>query len=231
MQAIEHQGETLTYLTVEPDDYRPETPYPLVILMHGFGSNMGDLASLAPAINRTGYVYAFPNAPIRMEMGFGAEGYAWTSLSGGDRTRLAALAEKKLSGFFEEVLNPAGVGPRSAVLGGFSQGGMMAYRLGLESPHAFKGLAILSSRLDGDEHIPDKKGEGPEQSIFISHGTQDTMIPVEDGRRARSLLTARGYAPEYREYEMGHEISAEVLADFREWLHRVLPPATLQQGN
>lgn len=216
---------------MEPDDYRPELQYPLVVLLHGFGSHMSDLASLAPAINRTGYVYAFPNAPIRMEMGFGAEGYAWTSLSEKDRGALAAQAEEKLSVFFEEVFSLFSIDPGRVVLGGFSQGGMMTYQIGLGSPHIFSGLAILSSTLREKDQVTRQMGEGPKQSIFISHGTRDTMIAVEDGRRACRLLTAQGYTPEYREYEMGHEVSADVLADLREWLHRVLPPATPRQDN
>ena len=67
-----HEGPGLTYLTVLPDDYDPEASYPLVIMLHGFGANMHDLAGLAPAINPTGYVYACPNAPIPFNLGLGA---------------------------------------------------------------------------------------------------------------------------------------------------------------
>jgi predicted esterase len=54
----------------------------------------------------------------------------------------------------------------------------------------------------------------------------DTMIAVEAGRQAREFLTDNGYEPEYCEYEMAHQITAEVLADLTIWLHGVLPPAT-----
>ena len=228
MRAIEHRGESLTYMTVEPDNYQPDTPYPLIILMHGFGSHMGDLAGLAPAISQTDYVYAFPNAPIHMEMGFGAEGYAWTSLSEGDRAKLAKLSEIKLNGFFKEVFHLYHIEPGTVVLGGFSQGGMMAYRVGMARPRTFKGLAILSSILREDDQLLGCVDSEAGQSIFISHGTQDTIISVEDGRKSASLLEARGYTPEYREYEIGHEISTEVLSDLRRWLSRILPSDTPQ---
>ena len=51
------------------------------------------------------------------------------------------------------------------------------------------------------------------------------MISVEDGRRSRAFLDERGYAPEYHEYPMGHEISPDEIADLTQWLHSVLPPA------
>ena len=64
---------------MEPDGYRAGRPYPLVILMHGYGSNMSDLVPLVPMISRAGYLFAFPNAPIRMDFGLGMVGYAWSA--------------------------------------------------------------------------------------------------------------------------------------------------------
>ena len=78
MKAAQHQGRSLLYLTVEPDDYDASLQYPLFILLHGFGANMQDLASLAPAINREGYVYACPQAPLSFQIMPGMVGYGWT---------------------------------------------------------------------------------------------------------------------------------------------------------
>ena len=58
MQARRCQGRTLAYLMVEPDGYTAEVDYPLVVLLHGFGASMDDLAGLCPAIDRGGYLYA-----------------------------------------------------------------------------------------------------------------------------------------------------------------------------
>ena len=54
MQGETHQGKGLKYITVLPDDYNPEISYPLLIMLHGFGANMQDLAGLAPVINSRG---------------------------------------------------------------------------------------------------------------------------------------------------------------------------------
>ena len=69
MEAQQHQGKTLPYITVHPEGYQKGVTYPMVILLHGYGANMADLAGLAPAIHQTGYVYACPNAPVPVPIG------------------------------------------------------------------------------------------------------------------------------------------------------------------
>ena len=78
LQAREIEGNSLRYLFVEPDGYDKSLEYPTIVLLHGFGASMSDLVGLAPAIDRAGYVYVFPNAPIPMQIGMGMTGYAWT---------------------------------------------------------------------------------------------------------------------------------------------------------
>ena len=78
MDIEEHQGSQLKYLIVHPDNYDPNVKYPLIIMLHGFGANMQDLAGIAPILNATGYVYSFPNAPEEMDLAPGMVGYSWT---------------------------------------------------------------------------------------------------------------------------------------------------------
>ena len=54
MRSEINEGSGLQYITIVPDEYTPESTYPLVIMLHGFGANMQDLAGLAPSINATG---------------------------------------------------------------------------------------------------------------------------------------------------------------------------------
>ena len=65
-----------------PDNFDSSHQYGMIVLMHGFGSHMGDLAGLAPLINETDYIYVCPNAPIGMNIGFGQQGYAWFPAGG-----------------------------------------------------------------------------------------------------------------------------------------------------
>ena len=100
----------------------------------------------------------------------------------------------------------------------------MTYRCGLTRPDLFAGLLILSSRLPTDAAISDNLPEDRNQPIFVAHGTSDMMISVNDARRSREFLESEGYAPEYHEYVMGHEINQAVIDDLVVWLGNVLPP-------
>ncbi len=224
MQSEVRQGAGLKYLTVLPDGYDPEARYPLVVMLHGFGANMADLAGLAPAINPTGYVYACPNAPISFNLGFGQTGYAWMSPRGQSTPEEIASAERLLGEFFDEVLQEFQVAPERAVLLGFSQGGGMTYRCGLQRREQFAGLAALSATFPDPGELEARLPGGRAQAIFIAHGRSDSMVPHDSAVRARRFLEEAGYTPEYHEYDMAHEIRPEVIDDLTSWLAAALPP-------
>ena len=228
MEAVEHQGKSLTYLTVHPDNYRSDAHYPLIILLHGFGANMNDLAGLTPAIDREGYAYACPNAPVAFDIGPGMVGYGWGAIGGQGNPEEPGRIEEMLQTFFEEVMEQYQISPGQAILGGFSQGAGMTYRCGLGRPDLFAGLVALSgSRADWDE-LKDRLPPQRTQPIFIAHGAEDPVSPVERARKAREFLEAEGYSPQYKEYGMGHEITPEVMNDLVPWIHEVLPPLPLE---
>ena len=227
MQAREIEGNSLAYILVEPDDYDANEEYPVVALLHGFGASMSDLVGLAPAIERSGYVYLFPNAPIRMQIGIGMTGYAWTPPGESSGEDAASRAEELLVGFFDEAMERHGLSEGDIVMGGFSQGGMMTYRFGLRRPEMFAGLAILSGRVPSPLALADNLPDRRDQPIFVAHGTADAVIDVSAAREAKGFLESEGYSPRYREYDMAHEINQEVMTDLSRWLRDVMPPIKL----
>ena len=225
MQAREIEGNSLAYILVEPDDFDEDQEYPAVVLLHGFGASMRDLVGLAPGIDQSGYLYLFPNAPIRMQFEYGMTGYAWTPSGGQPGGEEAATrAEELLAGFFDEAMERHGITEGGMVMGGFSQGGMMTYRFGLRRPDMFAGLVILSGRVTSPEILADNLPEHRDQPIFVAHGTQDAVTGVEAARESKEFLITQGYSPQYREYNMAHEISQDVMSDLVPWLHNVMPP-------
>lgn len=229
MKSEQHQGQHLNYITITPDDYRPTAAYPLVIMLHGFGANRGDLAGLAPAIADRGYVYACPNAPFPFDFGGGQIGYGWMP-----RQNAAAPAEVEqarqhsetlLDGFFAEVFDQLHPPPGQAALLGFSQGGTMTYRCGLDRPYTFAALIALSAAVFDPAILkPCLPANDRAQPLFIAHGTADQQIDIATARATRAFLEAEGYQPHYREYPMGHEIPPAVLQDLVPWLTAILPP-------
>ena len=222
VESVQRQGESLVYLAVLPDNYEPEKSYPAVVLLHGFGSNMNDLKGLCPAIERERYIYLCPNAPIPVQIGPGKVGYAWTP-TGPDRTpEDDEKAEDMLNAFLEGAVAELHLDAERMVLGGFSQGGMMTYTLGLTNPGTFRGLFALSSRVSDAEDLRERLPMDRDQAIFVAHGTSDSMISVEDARRTVQFLKDEGYRPDYKEYAMGHEINQDVLDDLVIWVHDVM---------
>lgn len=230
MQVNQLQGKTLNYIAIEPDGYDSARRYPMIILLHGFGAHMGDLASLAPVIDPEGYVYIFPNAPIPFEIGPGATGYGWTyprripqELRRADDVDSVV---DRLAAMVDEVTEHYATTPGEIILGGFSQGGMMTYRYGLPNPDKFKGLVALSAVAPDEDTMREKLPADRSQPIFVAHGTSDMVIEVQMARDTCEFLKTEGYAPTYHEYSMAHEISQQTLTDLAEWIKQTLPPAS-----
>ena len=207
MEIQQHSSGGLDYLAILPDGYRPDEAYPLVVLLHGFGAHMGDLASLAPALGRRGYVYVAPNGPLKVRIAPNQVGYAWTPPGGAGAEEYAWRSEELLAPLFDEVLERYGVPPGQAVLLGFSQGGGMTYRCGLGRPEVFAGLVALSSVLPDLDVLRERLPSERTQQVFIAHGLLDDLVTVDQAQQAREFLEEAGYHPAYREYPMAHEIS------------------------
>ena len=222
MKIEENNSDDLNFLIAYPDSYSESTRYPLIVMLHGYGAHMGDLASLAPEIHPSGYIYAFPNAPLRVEFGGGAWGYSW--LPSGESLSIAdiQLAEELILSFVTEVAQRFDLQDRQILLAGFSQGGRVTYSIGLSNPETFAGLAVLSSGISDPESLRTRLPVQRNQQIFIAHGIEDN---IERGRRSKDFLVEEGYSPSYHEYNMGHEITSDVIQDLTEWLLGVLPPA------
>ena len=207
MKTEQHDGRSLPFLTVMPVDYDSSVSYPLVIMLHGFGAHMGDLAGLAPAIEDKGYVYACPNAPLEFDFGGGYRGYGWMPRQNvASREEVESARESSealLLDCFDEIFEKLNTTPGKVALLGFSQGGAMTYRCGMDKPDVFAGLVALSAAVFDPELLRAKLPEGRSQPIFVAHGTGDMQIAVETARATRTFLEAEGYAPEYREYNMG----------------------------
>ena len=224
MKTEQHQGEHLTYLTILPDNHDARVSYPLVIMLHGFGANMQDLASLAPAIEQQGYVYACPNAPLRLDLGQGQLGYGWMPPRGEATPEDILQAEVLLAGFFDEVFEQLKIALGQSLLLGFSQGGGMTYRCGLSRPDTFAGLVALSASLPDPEVLKERLPLQRKQPIFVAQGRLDPLVSMESARATREFLEGEHYQPDYHEYDMGHEIPMQVLEDLIPWMVRVLPP-------
>jgi phospholipase/carboxylesterase len=213
-----HKGKHLRYLAIWPDDYNPEATYPLVVMLHGFGASMFDLVFLAPAIGTAEHIYLCPNAPLPFNMGLGRVGFGWTPPRDQVTPADVQKAEALLLGFFDEMFRELNVTPGQAILLGFC---------GLSHPETFCGLVALSASVLDHEALWEKLPSQRNQPIFAAHGRFDVPDSLERARATQEFLKREGYHPDYREYNMGHEIPAVLLRDLAPWVSKVLPPVSV----
>ncbi|MCY4576111.1 MAG: alpha/beta hydrolase-fold protein [Chloroflexi bacterium] len=230
MEGTANKGSALDYVSITPTDYEESRAYPVIILVHGFGASMYDLAGLAPGIHQTGYVYLCPNGTVPLDIGGGQIGFGWTTPDGFNDPEEAKNTEEAFDAFMEEVREPYGLEPGNMLIIGFSQGGGLAYRYGLPRPDVFAGIGALSASIHDMEQLATQLPDERTQPIFVGHGDQDQVVPIDRGRSANTQLEQWGYGDLiYNEYGgAGHEITPTELRDLSQWAVRVLPPADPQ---
>ena len=210
---------------------RPEL---CVVLCHGYGAPGGDLVPLGPELLRrhpalAGRVrFIFPEAPLSMGPGYG-DARAWWHL---DLERMAALqrgepgdfsklkaetpeglpkARRLLIALIDELSRQMGVPLSRILLGGFSQGAMLATDVSLRLEEAPAGLAVLSGTLiceqDWVKRAPTRKG----LRVLQSHGRQDPILPFEVAQSLRELLVHAGLEVEFIPFDGPHTIAGEAL--------------------
>jgi phospholipase/carboxylesterase len=177
--------------------------------LHGWGANAQDLASLVPLLNLPNYHFLFPDAPFAHPQVSG--GKMWYDLAREDYKGLA-ISQELLTNWLRSLERTIGIPFESTIVSGFSQGGAMTLDVGLGLPLA--GLISMSGYL----HQTPQEVEPPLPSVLIVHGKQDTVVPLSAARRVRDYLLRLGAPMQYKEFDMGHEISAEVLEVVREFI-------------
>ncbi|MBD2015460.1 alpha/beta hydrolase [Microcoleus sp. FACHB-53] len=186
-----------------------QTPTGLIVILHGWGANAQDLASLVPMLNLPNYHFLLPNAPFSHPQVAG--GKMWYDLAREDYKGLT-LSQELLEEWLKSLESRTGVPLESTILSGFSQGGAMTLDVGLMLP--LGGLICMSGYL----HRTPQDIEPPLPSVLIVHGRQDTVVPITAAQRVRDYLLSLGAPMQYKEFEMGHEIRPDVMEILREFI-------------
>jgi phospholipase/carboxylesterase len=212
----------LVYVVRPASAGRP--PHPAIVLLHGLGSSEGDMHLMAQALQPEFYAVSV-RAPIPAAWG----GYMWYDLDEGPGLGGPSIGAtlETLGEFISGLADHFPVDPRRVYLGGFSQGAAMAGAAALLFPDLVMGAIMISGYLPppGERHSY-PPGSGAGRPFFQAHGTRDEVVPVLYARQTRDFLRAIGADLSYHEYPIGHEVSAEELADLQGWMSAVLATAT-----
>lgn len=196
---------SLEYRVREPDG----EPHGALVLLHGRGADEHDLFPLLDMLDpRRKLLGVTPRGPLALPPG-GAHWYRVMQVGYPDPSTFWPTYEA-LTSWFDAFLGSRGIAHERVVLGGFSQGGVMSYALGLGKgrprPAALVPFSCFIPTVEGFELDLSDVTDYP---VAIGHGTHDPVIEVAWGRRAKEQLEAAGVAVRYRESPMPHTIDPE----------------------
>lgn len=188
-----------------------------IIWLHGVGSNENDLFSLANQLPDDFLIIS-----ARGQFTLNAGSYAWYNVDFSTGKPVYDKAQEISSRdvirkFIAEVKQKYQLD--EVYLGGFSQGAIMSFSVGLLYPNEVQGIISLSGRLLVEVRPLITRNENLQKlKVFIAHGVHDNTLTVEYAREAKSYLANLGVQLGYHEYSMGHQINAAVLLDLNVWL-------------
>ncbi|HEY7016860.1 MAG TPA: hypothetical protein VH297_00205 [Gaiellaceae bacterium] len=196
-------------------------PEGLLVLFHGRGADEHDLVPLLDLLDPERRLLGVtPRGPLSLPPG-GAHWYAVQQIGYPDPGTFLPTYEAA-AGWLDGLAAEHGIGPERIVLGGFSQGAVMTYALGLGQgrprPAALVCLSGFMPTVPGFE----LDLEPPLPPIAIGHGTLDQVISVEWSRQARQALEAAGADVLYREYQLPHAVDPRFLAELAPWIASAL---------
>ena len=210
----------LHYLIQEPKIIHEKNP--VLILLHGYGSNEEDLFSFAPELPDDSYVISV-RAPYDLQ----PYGHAWYAIHfDADENKFSDNEQAKesvtlIASFIDKIVKQYPIDTKNVTLIGFSQGAILSYATALTYPEKITKVVALSGYFNQDilPEVIDTKAIS-HLKFFVSHGKVDQVIPVDWARKAKPALENLGLEVEYQEYPIGHGVSPKNFFDFKNWLLR-----------
>ena len=209
---------SLEYLIREPKIKLDKNP--LLVLLHGYGSNEEDLFSFATELPEEYYIIS-ARAPYNMQYG----SYAWYAINfDADENKFSDLDQAResrdlIAGFIDELIANYPIDETNVSLLGFSQGAILSYAIALSHPEKIKNVIALSGY--ANEEIMEDNYQNNDFSnlrIFHSHGTVDQVIPIDWARKTSPFLKNLNINATYKEYPVGHGVAPQNFYDFKTWL-------------
>lgn len=196
--------------------YRVGEGGPQIVLLHGFAGGADDLAAFGKSMGVNGE-FVFPEAPIQLDQ-TGLGGHAWWPSDGASRAAALASgqprdltsfeppgldeARARLAAFLEETCVNSGETP--LVLGGFSQGAMLAFDYALHSERPIAALVMLSGCRIAERLWNPLLEKRRGQRAFISHGRADPDLSFSATESFNEDLNAAGWLVDFHAFEGGH---------------------------
>lgn len=194
---------------------------PLILLIHGYGSDENDLFSFAPELPKDHCIISI-RAPYPMQP-YGNAWYAIHIDHEGVKTsdnEEAIRSRDRILEFINEAVAAYNLDPYNITLLGFSQGTILSYAVALTYPEKVKNVIGLSGYIN--EEIIDLKSNPSyaHLNIYNSHGTVDQVIQIEAARKTPEFLATLGIESSLSEFPVGHGVHPTNFYEFKNWLEK-----------
>jgi len=193
---------------------------PVLILLHGYGSDENDLFSFADELPDELFIIS-AKAPYAMQP-YGNAWYAihWDNNDGKFSDDLQAIKSREtISVFIDEVIEKYPVDADNINLLGFSQGSILSYAVALSYPEKIKNVIALSGYVNqGIIKNGFEKNEFSKLKFYCSHGSADQVIPVDWARKTKPFLDQLGIENSYSEFPVGHGVAPQNFFELKKWL-------------
>ena len=209
---------SLYHLVREPKIKKEKNP--LLLLLHGYGSNEEDLFSFATELPEDYYVIS-ARAPFDLSYG----SYAWYAINfDADENKFSDIGQARASrdiiaNFIDELVANYPIDSENVTLIGFSQGCILSYAVAVSYPEKVQRVVAMSGYWNPDIAVDDYlENDCSKLRIFASHGTVDQVIPVEWARKSIPALQVLGIEIVFKVYMVGHGVAPQNFFDFKYWL-------------
>jgi len=217
--------QDLQYIEIETG----ENPTAAVIWLHGLGASGHDFEPVVPELGLpedTAVRFIFPHAPnLPVTINGGMSMPAWYDIKAMDIDRVVDTEQLRASADavakLVEQQKEKGIPPERIIIAGFSQGGAVAYELGLSYPERFGGVLALSTYFATADTVQRSEANA-DVPISVYHGTFDPMVPESLGVRSVETLREMGYDPSYQTFPMEHSVCLEEIQDIGRFIRRHL---------
>lgn len=204
---------------IKPSDSQKQSP--LILMLHGYGSDENDLFSFADYLPAK-YTVVSVRAPYPMQ----PMGNAWYAINFDANankfsdTKQGIESREKIKTFITEAVEAYNINPNEVTLLGFSQGTILSFATALTYPHLVKNIVGLSGFIDKNMIDFADKERLKYLQVFSSHGSMDQVIPVEWARKTPGVLKEFNIQCEFKEFPIGHGVNQDNFEAVLDWLKR-----------
>ncbi|MBP0904585.1 alpha/beta hydrolase [Mariniflexile gromovii] len=198
---------------------------PLLIMMHGYGSDENDLFSFSSELPEELFIISV-RAPYPMQ----PYGNAWYAINFDEEqgkwndNEQAKQSRDLIAKFIDEAIAEYPVNKNNVTLLGFSQGSILSYAVVLTYPKKVNNIIALSGYVNKDI-LPENLQEQDYSNLdfYCSHGSVDQVIPVEWARQTAPFLNSLNIKNHYAEFPVGHGVAPQNFYEFKDWLVKRIP--------